>query len=601
MGVNYRSNHVSKEDLTQNIPKSVFVTNFPDHFTLRDLWNVCVAYGNVVDVFIPYKKSKAGKRFAFVRYIKVVNLERLIENLYTIWIGRLHLHANAVRFQKEPLKSPFQKRYVEKLKNFKVIPNIHAMLENEGFTNVNVSYMGGLWVLLKSDVSGTKEKLFKHKGVYLLRLCLITPILRLSHLGDSVKIIIKGKVYWIRVNEVDSWSPTFKFSENYLSSDKDEDPFGIYKILNRNHAKKSLTNDDPKFPPGFTLEIENEQGIGEEAAQEHAMERTSQPTWLPTSSKLLIISVYAPQDPVEKRMLWEYLLHLIQGWDGEYVLMGDFNEVRSEHERFGTVFNTKGAKAFNTFIAQANLIDLPLEGYSFTWSHKSASKMSKLDRFLVSEGYHVVSRAKVWFRVFGGGFTILLGLSEDIYAAVDSCETAQEIWLREIWRRVQQMMKGSDIEIQEKKAKNKHFPEKIASNLKFLNNLQPEWSRYVTIVHQTKDLHTADYTQLYDFLKYNQKEVDELKAEQIAKIQDSLALMANSNNLYASPAPHQDQSPFNHNFLQQPITNPEDITDPTTTMNMALALMAKAFKLNYSTPTNNNKRISSNPRNRQIA
>nr|GEZ23251.1 hypothetical protein [Tanacetum cinerariifolium] len=41
--------------------------------------------------------------------------------------------------------------------------------------------------------------------------------------------------------------------------------------------------------------------------------------------------------------------------------------------------------------------------------------------------------------------------------------------------------------------------------------------------------------------------------------------------------------------------------DPTTAMNMALTLMAKAFKLNYSTPTNNNQRISSNPRNRQIA
>nr|GFB14400.1 hypothetical protein [Tanacetum cinerariifolium] len=100
------------------------------------------------------------------------------------------------------------------------------------------------------------------------------------------------------------------------------------------------------------------------------------------------------------------------------------------------------------------------------------------------------------------------------------------------------MMKGSDIGIQEKKAKlfnewerftfnkgesiescyhrflklmndlkrNKHFPKKIASNLKFLNNLQLEWSQHVTIVHQTKDLHTADYTQLYDFLKYNQKE-----------------------------------------------------------------------------------------------
>nr|GEY56174.1 retrovirus-related Pol polyprotein from transposon TNT 1-94 [Tanacetum cinerariifolium] len=117
----------------------------------------------------------------------------------------------------------------------------------------------------------------------------------------------------------------------------------------------------------------------------------------------------------------------------------------------------------------------------------------------------------------------------------------------------------------------------------------------------TKDLHTANYTQLYDFLKYNQKEVDELKAKRLAKTQDPLALMTNSNNPYAFPAPHQDQSSFNQNYLQQPMPNPEDITDPTTTMNMALALMAKAFKLNYSTPTNYNQRISSNSRNKQIA
>nr|GEZ32277.1 hypothetical protein [Tanacetum cinerariifolium] len=128
-----------------------------------------------------------------------------------------------------------------------------------------------------------------------------------------------------------------------------------------------------------------------------------------------------------------------------------------------------------------------------------------------------------------------------------------------------------------------------------------EWSRHITIVHQTKDLHTADYTQLYDFLKYNQKEVDELKAERPAKTQDPLALMANSNNPYVFPTPHQDQSSFNQNYLQQPMKNPEDITDPTTAMNMSLALMAKAFKLNYSTPTNNNQIISSNLRNRQIA
>nr|GEV73550.1 retrovirus-related Pol polyprotein from transposon TNT 1-94 [Tanacetum cinerariifolium] len=118
--------------------------------------------------------------------------------------------------------------------------------------------------------------------------------------------------------------------------------------------------------------------------------------------------------------------------------------------------------------------------------------------------------------------TILLGLPEDIYAAVDSCETAQEIWLRE----------------------------------RFTSN---EGESIESYYHR--------------FLKL----MNDLKR-----------------------TPHQDQQSFNQNYMQQTMPNPEDITDPTTTMNMALTLMAKAFKLNYSTLTNNNQRISSNPRNRQI-
>nr|GFA21919.1 hypothetical protein [Tanacetum cinerariifolium] len=136
--------------------------------------------------------------------------------------------------------------------------------------------------------------------------------------------------------------------------------------------------------------------------------------------------------------------------------------------------------------------------------------------------------------------TILLGLPEDIYATVDSCKTAQEIWLR-----VQQMMKGADIGIQEKKAK-----------------LFNEWER--------KDCQQS-----------------QVPKQLVARME--------------SASPHQDQPSFNQNYMQQPMLNPEDITYPTTAMNMALALMAKAFKLNYSTPTNNNQRISSNLRNRQIA
>nr|GEX70917.1 hypothetical protein [Tanacetum cinerariifolium] len=117
--------------------------------------------------------------------------------------------------------------------------------------------------------------------------------------------------------------------------------------------------------------------------------------------------------------------------------------------------------------------------------------------------------------------TILLGLPEDIYAAADSYETAQEIWLR-----VQQMMK---------------------------------------VLHQDQPLPSTYMQQL---------------------------LL--NNNIISQPL-------FNQNYMQQPMPNPEDITDPTTAMNMALTLMAKAFKLNYSTPNNNKQRISSNPRNTQIA
>ncbi|GJV66300.1 RNA-directed DNA polymerase, eukaryota [Tanacetum coccineum] len=73
--------------------------------------------------------------------------------------------------------------------------------------------------------------------------------------------------------------------------------------------------------------------------------------------------------------------------DSFVAVRGDINEVRSEHERFGTIFNVSGAKAFNHFISALDLIDLPLEGYNrIHRSNKSASKMSKLDRFLVSKG-----------------------------------------------------------------------------------------------------------------------------------------------------------------------------------------------------------------------
>ncbi|GJZ72091.1 hypothetical protein Tco_0635942 [Tanacetum coccineum] len=146
--------------------------------------------------------------------------------------------------------------------------------------------------------------------------------------------------------------------------------------------------------------------------------------------------------------------------------------------------------------------------------------------------------------------TILMGLPEDIYAVVDSCETTYEIWLR-----VEQMMKVSSIGVQEKKVK-----------------LFNEWERFTS----TKGELIESY---YHYQPYPLPYMQQPQP---------------NNNYILQPS-------FNTNDMQQPMPNPKDIYDLTTVMNMELVRMAKAFKLNYSTPTNNNQRTSSNPRNRQIA
>ncbi|GJZ81911.1 RNA-directed DNA polymerase, eukaryota, reverse transcriptase zinc-binding domain protein [Tanacetum coccineum] len=71
---------------------------------------------------------------------------------------------------------------------------------------------------------------------------------------------------------------------------------------------------------------------------------------------------------------------------GKVILFGDLNEVRDESERIGSSFSSGDAAIFNSFIQDVSLIDLPMEGRRFTWMNKASTKLSKIDRFLISEG-----------------------------------------------------------------------------------------------------------------------------------------------------------------------------------------------------------------------
>nr|GEY25894.1 RNA-directed DNA polymerase, eukaryota [Tanacetum cinerariifolium] len=60
--------------------------------------------------------------------------------------------------------------------------------------------------------------------------------------------------------------------------------------------------------------------------------------WLKTNIDILLVAVYAPHDRREKRMLWDYLSMVVNNWEGEVIMMGDFNEVRLQSDRFGSFF-----------------------------------------------------------------------------------------------------------------------------------------------------------------------------------------------------------------------------------------------------------------------
>ncbi|GKA88969.1 RNA-directed DNA polymerase, eukaryota [Tanacetum coccineum] len=199
----------SMEDLTQRISKSVFITNFPGHFSARNLWEVCKGYGTVVDVYIPNRKSKASKGYAFARFIRVDNVERLVSNLCTVWNGRMHMHANVVRFDRsaKPANRPIRTEtpavntyasvhkginsnhtpvvsipsmvlddshivhrdlsyhVMGEAKQFMSIQKLPTILSKEGFPNVKLTYLGGLWVMMEFSSLITKEKFLQHVGV----------------------------------------------------------------------------------------------------------------------------------------------------------------------------------------------------------------------------------------------------------------------------------------------------------------------------------------------------------------------------------------------------------------------------------------------------
>ncbi|KAL4563411.1 hypothetical protein LXL04_027452 [Taraxacum kok-saghyz] len=88
----------------------------------------------------------------------------------------------------------------------------------------------------------------------------------------------------------------------------------------------------------------------------------------------------------KKRQLWNFVRSVVSNFDGSCIIFGDFNSVRVEEERFGTAFCSRETELFNNFIFDTRVEDVPMVGKSFTRVDRAGAKMSRLDRFLASDG-----------------------------------------------------------------------------------------------------------------------------------------------------------------------------------------------------------------------
>nr|GEZ36361.1 hypothetical protein [Tanacetum cinerariifolium] len=131
---------------------------------------------------------------------------------------------------------------------------------------------------------------------------------------------------------------------------------------------------------------------------------------------------------------------------------------------------------------------------------------------------------------------LIQGLSKDIYSLINSNKTAKDLW-----DALARHMLGSEYGEQDRKAavlyeyetfkategellldtyirylqvindlkKCGYSKDNCELNFKFLNNLQPEWKQYATMMRQNKNLMDINIDALYNILKQNQRDVND--------------------------------------------------------------------------------------------
>ncbi|GKC61252.1 retrovirus-related pol polyprotein from transposon TNT 1-94, partial [Tanacetum coccineum] len=211
------------------------------------------------------------------------------------------------------------------------------------------------------------------------------------------------------------------------------------------------------------------------------------------------------------------------------------------------------------------------------------------------------------------------GIDNDIYSTVDACPNACEMW-----KAIERLKQGESINVQDLETnlywEFGKFTSRDGESLELYYsssyfNYNQNGKGFVTLVKKSQELKTVSYHKLYDILKQHQNEVNELRAERLARNANPLALVAQQQPSYH---PENHLTHYTHNSLnisQQAATRnrgKEILNSPPPTYDQEPEMVAKddvlskekeidklmdlislPFKKIYK-PTNNNLRTSSN-------
>ncbi|GJU65263.1 retrovirus-related pol polyprotein from transposon TNT 1-94 [Tanacetum coccineum] len=140
-------------------------------------------------------------------------------------------------------------------------------------------------------------------------------------------------------------------------------------------------------------------------------------------------------------------------------------------------------------------------------------------------------------------------------------------------------------------------------NSKFVNNMLPEWSRFITEVKLNRGLKESNFDQLYAYLKQHEVHANEnrMMMERFSQAtNDPLALVSNASiqqhpsQSYTTPQSSYQPSPVDNFQLDSGSTSTDNLIESLTN---TLTLLTQSFK-SHLPQTNNQLRTSSNARNK---